>query len=298
LKTSRKKLLSTFFKIGLSVFLLYFVFTKISFAEILETLRGVKPHFLILSIFAFILSQWISAKRLLIIFHKAGYNLSNGSNNILYLIGMFYNFFIPGGIGGDAYKIYILNKKFKWEVKTLTSAVFVDRFIGLTAIGILISLLSYNLLQDKSLIWLIPIAVVIIIGVSYFFLKYFFLKFLRVFSKTLVISIIVQLLQIASVIFIIMSLDNHENYLNYILIFLISSVLSIFSFSGIGIREYIFYEASVLLEIDSSVAVTIGLIFSIITAIISLFGIVFHFKNYKLSLVDPGNKGDPLQNSI
>jgi uncharacterized membrane protein YbhN (UPF0104 family) len=285
LKTNRKKLLSTFIKIAISIFLLYFVFTKISIGEILETIRGVNPYFLILSIICFLLSQWISAKRLLIIFHEVGFNLSKESNSNLYLIGMFYNFFIPGGIGGDAYKVFILNKKFKWEVKTLTSAVFVDRFIGLTAIGILISLLAYNSLPYRSLFWLIPISIVIIIGTSFIILKHFLPKFLNVYSRTLIISILVQLLQIASVVFIIMSLDNHGNYINYILIFLISSVLSIFSLSGIGIREYIFYEASLLLEIDSSVAVTIGLIFSIITAMISLFGIVFHFKNYKLNLV-------------
>lgn len=290
MKTNRKKLLSTFIKIAISIFLLYFVFTKISIGEILETIRGVNPYFLILSITCFLLSQWISAKRLLIIFHEVGFNLSKESNNILYLIGMFYNFFIPGGIGGDAYKVFILNKKFKWEVKTLTSAVFVDRFIGLTAIGILISLLAYNSLPYRSLFWLIPVSIVIIIGTAFIILKHFLPKFLNVYSRTLIISILVQLLQIASVIFIIMSLDNHGNYINYILIFLISSVLSIFSFSGIGIREYIFYEASLLLEIDSSVAVTIGLIFSIITATISLFGIVFHFKNYKLNLVDIAKK--------
>lgn len=286
MKTSRKKLLSTFFKIALSVFLLYFVFTKISFTEILEVIRDVKLNFLLVAILFFLLSQWISAKRLLIIFHKIGFKLSPDSNYILYLIGMFYNFFIPGGIGGDAYKVYILNKKFKWEVKTLTAAVFVDRFMGLTAIGILISLLSYNLLAYESLIWLIPLAVIIIITTAYLFIKHFFLKFLQVFSTTLMISLLVQLLQIASVIFIIMSLDNHENYTNYILIFLISSVLSIFSFSGIGIREYIFYEASLLLAIDSSIAVSIGLIFSIITAIISLFGILYHFKNHEIKVTD------------
>jgi uncharacterized membrane protein YbhN (UPF0104 family) len=286
LKTSRKKLLSTFFKITLSVFLLYFVFTKISFTEILETIKGVKPYFLIVAILFFLLSQWISAKRLLLIFHKIGYKLSPDSNYILYLIGMFYNFFIPGGIGGDAYKVYILNKTFQWEVKTLTAAVFVDRFMGLTAIGILISLLSYNLLAYQWLIWLIPFAIIIIIATAYLFIKRLFPKFLQVFSTTLMISILVQLLQIASVIFIIMSLGTNENYSNYILIFLISSVLSIFSFSGIGIREYIFYEASLLLEIDSSIAVSIGFIFSIITAMISLFGILFHFKKYKLNIMD------------
>lgn len=286
MRTNRKKLLSTFIKIAISVFLLYFVFTKISIDETLDTIRGVNPYFLVLSILFFMLSQWISAKRLLIIFHEVGYNLSTKSNNILYLIGMFYNFFIPGGIGGDAYKVFILNKKFKWELKTLTSAVFVDRFIGLTAIGILISLLTYNLLPNGSMFWLIPVSIVIIIVTAFLILKQLFPKFINVFSKTLTISIVVQLLQITSVIFIIMSIDNQGNYISYILIFLISSVLSIFSFSGIGIREYIFYEASLLLEIDSSVAVTIGLIFSLITAMISLFGIGFHFKKYKLHLVD------------
>lgn len=286
MRTNRKKLLSTFIKIAISVFLLYFVFTKISIDDTLDTIRGVNPYFLVLSILFFMLSQWISAKRLLIIFHEVGYNLSKNSNNILYLIGMFYNFFIPGGIGGDAYKVFILNKKFKWELKTLTSAVFVDRFIGLTAIGILISLLTYNLLPKGSLLWLIPVSIVVIIATAFIILKQLFPKFLNVFSKILGISIVVQLLQIASVVFIIMSIDNQGNYISYILIFLISSVLSIFSFSGIGIREYIFYEASLLLEIDSSVAVTIGLIFSIITAMISLFGIGFHFKKYKLHLVD------------
>jgi len=286
LKTSRKKLISTFFKIGISVFLLYFVFTKISFGDIWGSIKNVKLHFLILAILFFLLSQWISAKRLLLFFKETGFNLSDNSNNTLYLIGMFYNFFIPGGIGGDAYKVFILNKKFKWNLKTLTTAVFIDRFMGLTAIGILISILGYNLLSFTSLIWLIPIAIILIIGVSYFIIKRFFSKFRNIFSKTLGISLLVQLLQITSVVCIIMSLNNDSNYINYIVIFLISSVLSIFSFSGIGIREYIFYEASILLGIDAEIAVSIGLLFSTITAVISLFGIIFHFKKYELQLSD------------
>lgn len=287
MKTSKKKLLSTFIKISISFFLLYLVFTKISFSEIWNTIKSVKTHFIILSLLFFVLSQWISAKRLLLFFKETGFDLSNKSNNTLYLIGMFYNFFIPGGIGGDAYKVYILNKNFKWSIKTLTSAVFVDRFMGLTAIGILISILSYNLLPSSYIFWIIPIAIIIILGISYFFVKHFFNVYLNIFNKALLLSLAIQLLQVGSVIFIILSLENSTiNFINYIVIFLISSVLSIFSFSGIGIREYVFYEASVLLNIDSSIAVSIGVLFSIITAMVSLFGIMYHFKGPKFYLSD------------
>ena len=290
MKTNRKKTLSTIFKIGLSAFLLYFVFDKISFAEIWATVKSVKISYILLSVLFFMASQWISANRLLLFFKETGYHLSGKSNNILYLIGMFYNFFIPGGIGGDAYKIYILNKSFKWSAKKLTASVFMDRFMGLTAIGILISILSYKILQEYNLVWLIPVAVVLIIAVSYYFNKQFFPSYLKVFKKTLLLSILIQLLQVASVVSIILSLNDPQNFLNYIVVFLISSVLSIFSFSGIGIREYVFYEASLLLSIDSSIAVTIGFLFSIITAAISLFGIFYHFKSPKLHLSECGQK--------
>jgi len=290
LKTSKKKLISTFIKISISVFLLYFVFTKISFTEIWNTLKGVKAHFIILALLFFLFSQWLSAKRLLLFFKETGFNLSDKSNNILYLIGMFYNFFIPGGIGGDAYKIYVLNKTFSWSIKKLTGLVFIDRFMGLTAIGILVSIFSFNLLPSNFLIWIIPLTIALITAASYFIMKQFFSKYLNIFTKTLMASLAIQLLQVGSVFFIILSLENPLNSINYIVVFLISSVLSIFSFSGIGIREYVFYEASLLLNIDSSIAVSIGVIFSIITATVSLFGIIFHFRSPKFSLAEENPK--------
>lgn len=282
---SKKKLISTILKIGLSIFLLYLVFTKISFTEIWITLKNVKLTYALLAIVFFLLSQWISAKRLLLFFKEVQFDLSEKSNNILYLIGMFYNFFIPGGIGGDAYKIYVLNKKFKWSAKTLTAAVFMDRFMGLTAIGILLSILIVNAIPFSYYIWFLPVILLIIIGVSYVIMKRFFNSFLSVFTRSLSYSILVQTLQILCVMSIIYGLDDHLNYINYVITFLVSSVLSIFSFSGIGVREYIFYQASSILDINSSIAVTVGLVFSIITALISFIGIVFHFTkpNYSLS---------------
>src|SRR5690625_7866997 len=55
---------------------------------------------------------------------------------------MFYNFFIPGGVGGDAYKTYLLSKSFDKSLKRIGKLVFVERFLGLIAIGFILSILS------------------------------------------------------------------------------------------------------------------------------------------------------------
>lgn len=292
METNRKKTLSTIVKIAISVFLLYFVFTKIKFADVWLVIQGVKWPFIVLSIVFFLGSQWVSAKRLLLFFKASGFYLSPKSNYALYLVGMFYNFFIPGGIGGDAYKIYKLNKKFKWGVKPLSASVFMDRFMGLTAIGVILSLMISELLPQAWEFLIIPLALLVVIGGSYLFTRVSFPRFKHIFLPGLLSSLLVQILQVGSVVCIIYGLDAPQNIVSYILVFLVSSVLSIFSFAGIGVREFVFYEASKMLFIDSSQAVTIGLLFSIITAFVSLFGIIYHFKTPELTLEEKEEKKD------
>ncbi|MCX2761597.1 lysylphosphatidylglycerol synthase transmembrane domain-containing protein [Aquimarina muelleri] len=290
MKTKKKKLLSTFFKIGVTVLLLYIIFTKIPFDEVWSTIKKSNTLYLSLAILCFILSQWISAKRLLVLFKAVHFYLSARSNYILYLIGMFYNFFIPGGIGGDAYKVYILNKKFKWSIKKLSAAVLLDRFIGLTAIGILLIILlaCVPLVIKLNLIWAAPFVLILGVLGSYLFTKQMFPSFLSVYPKTLLLSVCIQLLQCICLVFIVKSISPVETdqYITYVIVFLISSVLSVFSFSGIGVREMIFYQASSLFIFNSTTAVTIGVLFSIITAFISLFGFIFHVKKPELKCIN------------
>ena len=236
--------------------------------------------FLIIAMLLFILSQWVSAQRLLVLFNATEFFLSSISNYILYLVGMFYNFFIPGGIGGDAYKVFKLNKEFGWSVKKLSTAIFIDRFIGLTAIGVLVLFCAFFMpyMAQESLTWILPILLVLGMVTSFFVVKKMFSSFSEVYWKTFMQSLVVQLLQCTMVIMLLAAVSSLDNFILYLLVFLVSSVLSIFSFSGIGVREMIFYQASTLFFFDSTTAVTIGVLFSAITAFVSLFGIVFHLK--------------------
>ncbi|MCB4807491.1 flippase-like domain-containing protein [Tamlana sp. 62-3] len=283
-----KKQLYTLLKITVTCILLYWVFTNISFTDIYSVLQKINIEFFIVALLCFSFSQIISAKRLYSIFISSGFAISRKSNYKLYLLGMFYNFFIPGGVGGDAYKVYILNKTFNWPIKKLSAVVFIDRFFGLIAISFLTVLICFFVpyFKTENLFWLLGVLLILGALGSFFILKQWFNSFLKISTKAILLSFFIQLLQCLSVVFILLSLKLPlSTYLVYILVFLISSVLSIFSFSGIGVREMIFLQASSMFLFDASKAVTVGLLFSVLTAVISLFGIVYHFKSQKKAFI-------------
>lgn len=271
-----KKKLSVLLKIAISVALLYFVFTKINVTEIINQLKqSSKYEWLFFAVLLFVISQIISSYRLNYIFHKNDFLLSQKSNLKLYFLGMFYNFFIPGGVGGDAYKVYLLNKKFDWKLKNVTSCILVDRLIGLTAIFFIISLLAGFLFPNK---WFIPLGFLVSIFI-FFIGKLVLQKLFKAnpfYSTSFWYSVVIQLFQLGCI-YAIMQFLNIENgnETAYFLVFLISSVLSIVSFAGFGAREYVFLQASAYLAFDESTSTTIGLLFNLITMAMSLIGILF-----------------------
>ncbi|MGB7395070.1 MAG: lysylphosphatidylglycerol synthase transmembrane domain-containing protein, partial [Pricia sp.] len=117
-------------KILISLVLVYFVFTKVNFVEVWGILRESRPAYLALALGLFITSKVLSAFRLNLYFHQLGVKLSQKSNLKLYLLGMFYNLFLPGGIGGDAYKGYLIRKKFGVRTKKVVSVLLLDRLSG------------------------------------------------------------------------------------------------------------------------------------------------------------------------
>ncbi|KMQ65199.1 hypothetical protein ACM46_10130 [Chryseobacterium angstadtii] len=266
-------------KVLISIVFLYFVFRKIPFYDIAKIWSGVKLFYLFPGSLFFLASQVLSAKRLELYLKVNDFNLSFKSNLQLYFLGMFYNFFIPGGIGGDAYKIYILNKKLNWNVKKLTLSIFNDRLSGLLAICILILFFSIFLLPVQ---WIFIPIVLIVAGtfVAFLIIKKVFSLDRSVFFRTLFISMIIQILQVICFVLLLKSLDLNENFTVYIITFLGSSILSLISFAGIGAREFLFLQASKYFDFNTSVSVSASLLFTMITAFFSLFGLVSMFRKY------------------
>ena len=272
-------------KITVSVVCIWYISTKINLAEILRIWTTSNVWFIILAIASFTFSKLLASYRLNIFFKNIGIEISEWVNVKLYWLGMFYNLFLPGSIGGDAYKVIRISKKFDIPYKKTTSAVLLDRFSGLFALLLLTSFLWFLVFDGKYFSILIVSGAILIIPASYFGVKCFFPYFTKCFFKTYFWGVLVQLFQLVTMLCLLKALHISDNYFEYLLLFMISSVVAVlpFTIGGLGGREMVFLWGAQLLHLNMPVAVAASVLFYFSTVISSSFGIPFVF-------VDPLDK--------
>ena len=284
-----RKGLLTALKIIVSATLIYFIFTKIDFNDVLLTLKKSNPAYLVAALILFVISKMLSAFRLNLYFHQIGAPLTQKSNLELYLLGMFYNLFLPGGIGGDAYKGYVIQKKYQPVTKKVVAVLLLDRLSGMLLIFVYACLLAFLSAQSffQGFDWLLMLAIPASVFVFWSINKRFFAYTLPVFWKSLSYSALVQLAQLLSVWCILRSLSLFTDILEYLLVFLVSSIVSVIplTIGGIGSREVTFLYGAKWLGLNASTSVGISFTFFLITALVSLVGIVYHFKKPELKTI-------------
>lgn len=260
------------------------VFSKLDWKQIGVMLKTANPFYFAGAVLMFLASQLVSIFRFNLFIRKVGVRISFEANSKLYLLGMFYNFFIPGGVGGDAYKAYILSKTHSKSLKKLGQVVFLDRFLGIVAIGFVTSILGMFITLPFPYFWNILVLVLGIIGTTIILklaIRYFHTHKKRVYIG-FYYSVLVQVCQIVCVLFILKSFQVEGSYSIYLLLFLVSSVLSVISFAGLGIREAVFYYGATWFQFNSDTSASVALAFSIITAVVSFMGIIYLFKSIPL----------------
>src|SRR5437773_2764589 len=158
-----KKILVTFFQLAVTIAVLYWVYHDPNRrAQMGEALRHAHYSWVLLDILAYIIVEIAAAFRWHVLLKVQGIHLSFWRLSGLFLIGMFYNQFLPGGTGGDIIKSYYLLKETSDKKAGALLAVVFDRFIGLVALvaitGTLISL-RYDFLSQKTdtrrLLWVL-----------------------------------------------------------------------------------------------------------------------------------------------
>src|SRR5690606_27252771 len=112
----------------------------------------------------------------------------------------------------------------------------------------------------------------------------FFGYVLPIYWRAMGCSALVQLAQLASVFFILNTLNIDTNTISYLFIFLVSSIVSVLplTIGGIGSREVTFFYGATWLALDQNTSVSISMMFFLITALVSLCGIIYHLKKPEL----------------
>jgi uncharacterized membrane protein YbhN (UPF0104 family) len=264
--------------------LLYWVFSKVPFAKIKFRLAHANRAWLTAAILCYIGSMLFSSWRLLSFFKSIGLKLDWRFNLRLYFLGLCYNVLLPGGIGGDGYKIYLLHKTYKLPTKKVFWAILFDRLSGFWAIGaivvgliILIPSFPYHLA--------IPLSIVSAGSVIYYFVaRKFFRDYTHNFFSGHLKAIGVQSMQLLTIVCLLLAQDFNGKFAPYLLSFLFSSLAAVipFSLGGGGIRDALFLTLARQFNLTEDMAVYLSFGFYLVSIFVALIGIYYVIRPSRL----------------
>ena len=302
---NRKSAVIFMVKLLVSVGLLTYFLTQIDVEQFLRTLASADFSYIAVALVIYLLTQVMSAVRWTVLTRPLGIRTPFKDIIAYYFIGMFFNLFAPGTVGGDVSRVYYLAKDQERDRKTslsltavqATASVVMDRVIGMVALiwvgaaglllfpeyGIPPAIRYLTLLLASGFLiagLLMPLLRRVLPGDGYPLvvkLRLILTSYRqgwRVILQAITLSLIVHLIQ--AWLHVIMGLALHVSVpLSFCLI--VYPLVGIFaalpiSLNGLGLREggYIFLLA--LIGIDSEKGIAFGLLLFLIVALDSLIG--------------------------
>ena len=165
-----KKLFSFLLRFFISSALIIFVFSKINLKHVISCVRDANIALLAFSLSLHFLGVLIGSSRWSILLKSYGINLSQKDLYRLYMIGSFFNTFLPTSIGGDAVRMYKVSSLTDKRAQAVTS-VFIERFIGMLILYIIsfFSYISYFKFKEEKELFL---TILFLLLTSIFFIAF------------------------------------------------------------------------------------------------------------------------------
>lgn len=250
--------------------------------------------YLFVAYVSLMVSHLISAYRTQFYFSNEDVHLNTKFNIGLYCLGMLYNNVLPGGIGGDGYKVYKINKLTNFPSLSAVRLLLSDRASGFYMLIMLTLIMAFFIDTNGIPHYKAAVVLLMVINtIGYFICAKLILKEPpKIAVLAARYSFFVQILNIVSIYFIITGINgiiSVNEILIYSSIFMISCVSIVIpvSIGGMGIRELVLFYGSSLMDVDPEKGVAIALMFFVINFISSLTGLAFLHKLDNLYIDEP-----------
>ena len=283
-------------KVTVSGFLLTLVFRKAGLREVLDQFSSMDLRLFALASLLYVVAIFASAMRwqqLLEGRHSLGRVFS------LYMIGSFFNNFLPGAVGGDAVKAYYLYKDTGKGGSSIGS-VFMDRYIGffgLLSVGLVSGLIAFSELKTIGMQWMVPSLFIGFLAGSVVFFRLrigrrfsavsdFYDYFHRVIRdkpavmKAYLLSLVIQVLTASMVACVGLGIGQRLSFTELFVFVPIISIITMvpLSISGLGVRESAFVVLFGLTGVSPHAATSISFIWFLSIAAASLIGLVEYLR--------------------
>lgn len=282
----------------MSILILGWLAKDLNTAKILENLQLLPLWAWFAALFTYLLAQILSSLRWQLIAQSLHLHSTFSQYLDLYFLGMYFNLFLPTGMGGDAIKSYHLGKRHNSHLNSAYSILF-DRLTGLCALLMIcaFALLHVTLNADLNKL----IIATITLSVSGLLFAPVLLKLIKKALPKLspwisplqqlyhspkrlilifLMAIIIQLIGLSLVIGLGTLLSIKLSWSFYIVSWTLITLATLLpiSINGLGVREAGFVYLFQMQQIPSEQAITLSLLTFIIPLLASLFGLVPFFS--------------------
>lgn len=138
--TKHKSLLILLVKLAVSGGLLVFFLSRMDLTRFWGALVNADYRYIVLGLFVYLAAQCVSVVRWLVLARPLGISTSFTQLGFYYLIGMFFNLFAPGTVGGDFSRVYYLARHDQAKMQSgsamlhATLSVLMDRAVGMVVL--------------------------------------------------------------------------------------------------------------------------------------------------------------------
>lgn len=154
-----KRIIVQLTKILISLVLVIFLLTKLGIREITFQFASANFWWILVGILIFSLSNILGSIQWLLLMRTRGIQIPFFQVLSYYYVGLFFNNFLIGYVGGDAVRIYDISKK-SGDSTNAISTVFFDRLIGfvmLTTLALVAGIAWRNIFHSKTIIFVTSI---------------------------------------------------------------------------------------------------------------------------------------------
>lgn len=275
---AKKKMLG-FAKYPIALAIVCWVFSRADGERIIGLATAMSPWWLVAGFLAFGVAQLFAVKRMNAYYDHAEKPIGFGYSLRLHYVALFYNIVLPGGIGGDGYKVYQLHRRAHYPVKEGIKIQILTRLNGLLVLGL--TLCTTFALLPGVLPYQPALALggaALGVGAYVALMRHLFNASLPMEWRALPWSAGVQGFNVLCMLALWQGLGHHGDVLAAIFLFQAAAVAGMLpiTIGGLGVRELtFFYGASLLGGMDAEAGVAVSLLVFGTTLAHALIGLVW-----------------------
>ena len=292
-------------KILITVAILAIIARSIDLSTVFNVVRNMSPEYLIFALIMQLLSAGLASYRWFLIMRRLKFGQGPLFYLKSYLKGSFFNQALPGGIGGDAYRVLECSRMGNGK-KAAFYGVLLDRILGLIGL-LLLNLIAniaypdllpaaiFHILNAIALGGIAAVIVFAMVGKIDRFAEYKFTRHLHEISADMrrvyhdqraimlhsVISVLIHFISMLAVYFIGIGVGLHYDLLTFLVLVPPVMLLTIapISLAGWGVREGGMIGLFLLIGADKALVLSMSVLYGLILLAASMPGLYLFLMN-------------------